>query len=256
MLYISVWNVRSISHYELAKGERRMTDEKVVQERHEEFMKKMNELNDRTYKSVKRLVKTIEKDVDFNEGVILNSITKATHEIEYTEKYVKVAPEFKQALLKEKYELESIVKILNSRKYEIGKEIGMIVRDQMIGSNILGTVNWRIREGWSDKGKIYLEASLHENEEIYKFLKNPDGYDYHWSYLIYTFPDGRKIEMRCDDSELTLDLNDEDITPQDYKHAFEELGLNISFDILTRHVEERRASANRLENIINLFSGE
>lgn len=232
-----------------------MTDKKTVQKKHEQFMKKMDKLNDRTYKSVKRLVKSVMKDVDFTEGVILDSITKATHEIRYTKRYVKVAPKFKKALLKEKYDLKALIDILNSRKYEIGKEIEMIVRDKMINSNILGTVNWSIREGWSKKGQVYLEANLHDNEEIYAFLKNPDGYDYHWSYLIYTFPDGRKIEMRCDDAELTIDLNDKDITPQEYKHAFDELGINISFESLTEHVNERRATADRLENIIKLFGG-
>ena len=227
--------------------------EKTAQEKHNEFMEKMDTLNGKTYKEVEQIVKSFERDEDFGERVILESIKKAVYEIMYAEKYVESAPEFKKLLLKEKYDLKETIDILNSRKYEINKELELIVRDKMITSNILGTVNWSINEGWSNKGKVYLTASLHDNEEIYAFLKDPDGYDYHWSYLIYTFPDGRKIEMHCDDSELTFDLNDEDITPQEYKHAFDELGMSISFDTLTRHIEERRASADRLETIIKLF---
>ena len=47
-----------------------MIDAKTYHKKHEEFMKKLDDLNDRTYKSVKRLVKAVMKDIDFSEKVI------------------------------------------------------------------------------------------------------------------------------------------------------------------------------------------
>jgi len=228
-----------------------MTDE--GNRRHKKIMKELDDLNTATRKAVDEITARLLKTTTMSEDSILNSIDKSVSERRYTEKYIASAPEFKQKLLREYKDIGKSMDILKHRKFEIREELERQVRDNIISSRILGTVDWSIRESYSTHGQVYIEANLHDNEQVYEFMKDPFDYDYHWSYLIYTFPDGRKIDMHCDDGELSINLNDKDITPEEYKQTFKELGIKISFDSLKYQVTEQQEKADRLRNIIELF---
>ena len=222
-------------------------------EKNKKLADKLDKVNEETRRIIDKETERLVNELDASEDLILQAFERSANDKRYREKYIESSPQLKQKFLKEVEELDKHIDFLTHRKYAIKEELDLIVRDEIINSKMLGTIPWEINTGWTDEERIYINADLNANKKIYDLLMDPFSFNYHWSYTIYTFPDGRTIKMGCNDSELNIDLNDDKISPEEYQVAFKQLGIKINFDKLESNVLKLESKKLRLKKIIELF---
>lgn len=177
-----------------------------------------------------------------NEDVLYRAIENAAATFRYRERYREVTGRNIQDLMAESDELEAEQRLLWSRKDAVDGEIGEILREQLVETKVLGSLDWSLHESSRGSGRFRLESrpGIEQDRTLQGSITDPRrGYDYHWRNVVYKFSDGKYIQMNGDDGEYSISLEQNNITPTEFKEAFDALGIVIDFEPMERAINEQ-----------------
>jgi len=141
------------------------------------------------------------------------------------------------------------------RKRLLEDQIVVMKRARLILSKFLSRFQWVLkvtRRRYGDR--IFIEMLEEETDNAAQELEFFFG---HWgaSEGLYIFPDGEtmKFYYNADDALFTIDIEIGQRPIEEYLTAFEELGIEISFENIDGYVDELRARAAEIERLVNML---
>lgn len=188
-----------------------------------------------------------------NEDVLYRAIENAAATIRYQDRYREVSGRDIRDLMAESDELEEERNLIWTRKDAVDNEIADFLRERLLEIKTLGILTWNLCESTRGSGRFYLSA--HPGVELDRTLQGSiidprRGYDYHWSHIIYKFSDGKRIQMSGDDGAYSISLDQNNVTPAEFKEAFDALGITINFEPMERAIVEQTEKATFLRNMV------
>lgn len=188
-----------------------------------------------------------------NEDVLYRAIENAAATFRHQERYREVTGRGIRDLMAESDELEKEQDLLWARQNAVDCEIEGILRERLLETKTLGELTWYLHESSRGSGSFYIRATpgIEQDRTLQGSIIDPRrGYDYHWRHIIYKFSDGKQIQMSGDDGTYSISLDQEDITPAEFKEAFDALGITIDFGPMERAIVEQTEKATFLRNMV------
>lgn len=222
----------------------------------EDWRRKNEEISERVLEVIEPLGKELAEEFEMHENTIYDSIASNAHRLHYSRQEPPIVNQSIETLRRKLTELDGIKSLVWNEKSEVEKQIGHLKTELLKSTKLLSSFTWEIGLSRRNNNKLFLTAdrdSVDEQDSNLTYIFSDFGISSRAK--LYVFSDGRVIDhyFNRDDSYFKIIMDLEEVTPQEYRRAFEELGIVISFDEIERSIAEKRDALQRQEDLIQVF---